>query len=460
MKFLILVFIAIMLVSCTNITRIEQDVYTITHIDTNNVKQQRNPPGEREQGIIYPSNEYTKNERELVQRDSIVERFYPAFIRVALFESTGLLLGGKRDNAAGLGMFGIFPDFEHLSSGYRGSSDNSIVGGIYRLGIFEKRLRWFRDAENWTYGTSFLTAIIPDSRFEYAFLSIFPLQIRKRYYLKKDIPYVCFTPGLELGYFPSQFINAFGSLDVGSIGGLNMRLTAGLAFGNNQSTSYSVKQTNNIDKKSSYSMVFPYLGIGISMLDFLNKVEETEVQWKDHEHSAWDVGLFQAALLFSGAEKSLFSVNDNNPAIKGLLLHFVNASIALPFSNYKFYAGTSLFNLIGVGYNEWGVGILPIRVGYWQTVLSDELSLDPFIEYSYYPSSIFHLGSRLNLRIGEQFNIGFMLGYVSGSTSNNLGKTFYDMYEKPLSFSRVYAGISVGMFDRIFFPQELRYKVQ
>lgn len=104
-----------------------------------------------------------------------------------------------------------------------------------------------------------------------------------------------------------------------------------------------------------------------------------------------------------------------------------------------------------------GVGILPLRLGLWQTVIMDELSVEPFIEYNYYPSEILHLGGRMNLRVTEGINLGLAVGYVTGSTVGKFGSDMMRQLGSPMSFSRPYIGLSIGLFDRIFFPENLRY---
>ena len=119
--------------------------------------------------------------------------------------------------------------------------------------------------------------------------------------------------------------------------------------------------------------------------------------------------------------------------------------------------GTSLANIIALGKTEWALGILPIRLGYWQQILADELTTEPFIEVGYYPSSFIHIGNRVNLKLAEMMNVSFLLGYVSGNSSNAFGEDITRELGYPVSFSKPYFGISIGIVDRIFIPEELRY---
>ena len=49
------------------------------------------------------------------------------------------------------------------------------------------------------------------------------------------------------------------------------------------------------------------------------------------------------------------------------------------------------------------------------------------------------------------------MGFASGETSLGIGSDITNEYGSPINFSRAYVGISVGISDRIFFPDELRY---
>ena len=59
---------------CVTITRTEEDLYTITESDTTIREEVHNPPGDRDNGTIYPSPRTVEIERQYVQRDSVVER--------------------------------------------------------------------------------------------------------------------------------------------------------------------------------------------------------------------------------------------------------------------------------------------------------------------------------------------------------------------------------------------------
>lgn len=461
-SFIMLLSLSIMLIlSSCSYTRVEEDVYTNTMLDTTFQHFVKNAPGNRDNGVIYPSSRTFNNEREMIQSDSIVTREYPDFIRLGLFESIGLL-GSSSSNKIGTGLFGIFPDFQDIRSSYHGDKNALFSGGLYRIGIVENRLRWFHDSKNWTWGLSGLEIIAPNANTDETLISLVPFYIRKRYYLRDKIPYIAFTPSVGIGWFPSQYLNVSASLDIGSIGGLNLRVYAGFVGGVNMPFSPQVRNNPNKElRDNSVSTFFPYAGLGLSVLDFHNLVPETEAEWKDYEHSSWDVGFLQLGYLHTGANYSGLSSTanhlDSSNFLTGMIFKFANASIALPILDHKLYAGTSLINLYVFGQNEWGLGILPIRVGYWQTILTEELTTEPFIEYNYYPSSFINIGNRINLALSEDINFSFLIGYATGSTTLGIGKDFADEFGLPGDFSNLYIGISFNLADRIFKPKQLRY---
>lgn len=464
-----------LLSGCSAITtRVEQDVFTITRRDTTDQYLVQNAPGNRDNGVIYPSSRRLISERNLLQQDSIVERKYPDFIRLGAFESIGFFIGGDKNYSAGYGLFGIFPNYDDIKITNQGNPDYKIKGGLYRLGIAEWRLRWFRDAPDWTVGTSMIEVISPDARFEKTLSSVFPLYLRKRFYLFEQIPYVALTTALGIGYWPSQYVNLSASLDLGSLGGFNLRAYAGFVAGTNPANSPQVQWRHDADSTfviSSQTSIIPYIGLGVSVLDFINLVPELYREWKDYSHSGWDIGFIQVAGIYTGAQYSVYSdvvdeegnikpnVQEQSDLVKGALLRVGNASLALPidFLDNKLYIGSSLINLIAMGKQEWGLGVLPIRIGFLQTVIADELTTEPFFEYSYYPSSIVHFGNRLNLRISDFLNISFIIGYASGKTDNKFGNDILKNLGKPIDFARPYFGINIGLGDRIFFPEEIRY---
>jgi hypothetical protein len=138
--------LSVLLMSCTSLTREEKDVFTITERDTTYTNFVKNSPNNQDNGVVFPSSREILVERNSSQRDSSFSRFYPDFIRFGLFESIGTV-GGDSKYAIGTGLFGIFP-INEIRSYYRGDDSKVFSGGIYRVGIGEWRLRWFRDSPN------------------------------------------------------------------------------------------------------------------------------------------------------------------------------------------------------------------------------------------------------------------------------------------------------------------------
>lgn len=452
---IILPFVLVILSGCGTLsTRNERDIYTITDRDTTTFAEVKNAPGNRDNSIIFPSSRTFTTNRNVTQRDSLIERAYPNFIRLGVFESLGLI-GGDKNHALGTGMFGIFPEFDKFKNTYQGDSSKLFTGGIYRLINGEWRLRWFKDSPNWTLGTSAVEIIAPDARLEKTLVSFLPLYIRKRFYLSESIPYLSLAPYFGIGWFPSQYINIGGELELGSLGGLSIRAYVGFAGGFN--TKSSAQVVNSLKPNEGQVVMLPYAGLGLGFADFINIVPETYKEWKDHQHSSWDIGLIQASFLFTGADSSFIDSKDNKAVFTGMMMRLLNTAIALPVLNNKFYIGTSLANIVVLGRKEYGIGILPLRLGYWQTIIEDELTTEPFFEMNYYPSSFIHIGNRVNLRLMELLNLGVVMGYASGSTTSKMGRDIIDMFGPTNNFSRFYIGISLGVGDRVFLPEEIRY---
>jgi len=368
------------------ITRTEKDIYTRTLRDTAIIDAVRNAPGQRDNGIVYPTSRIV----EMMQVDSSTTRDYPNFIRIGLFETIGIVGGGSMQNSLNGGLFGIFGYFNRDYDNRRAPSTSNIFpGAIYRIGIMEKRLRWFNDDPDWTLGTHYYESIIGDNRTNNTLTGIAPIYIRKRFFIKETIPYVAVTPAIGFSLFPDPYVNISVSGDLGSIGGMNLRTYIGVAI------PFIAKN------------YIPYAGIGTSFLDFFNRVPETEKEWKYHEHSGWQIGLASVMGAFSNAEKPFFDPNTNTP----------------------------------------------IRIGYWQNVISNDAVVEPFLEYNYYPTNMVHMGAKLAFRISKQINAFLQAGYSSGSQIAQLNSTFSMLRD----FDIYYIGLGIGLYDRIFYKDEMRY---
>ena len=198
----------------------------------------------------------------------------------------------------------------------------------------------------------------------------------------------------------------------------------------------------------------------LSVLDFHNIVPETLKEWKDHEHSSWDIGLAQFGLLSSTTDRSAFATKNDTtggPLFSGYFIRVANTRIALPIFDHKVYAGTSLINMSILGEREWAFSVLPIRIGYWHTLIEDDLILEPFLEMNYYPTYSFQIGTRFNLRFSESFNFSIEGAYVSGGDNNETGLFLENNYGLNTKYSQFYIALVFNIWDRIFYSDELRY---
>ena len=455
--------IALTLASCASpITRTVDESFTRTTADSIAKVTTRNEPNNQSGGVIFPSSKTVETTRTLVQTDSIIQHDYPAFIRFGLFESVGMIGSAASGKGLGSGMFGLFYSPEDLLSSVSNPKSSSVFGGaIYRFGFAEYRLRWFRDTPGWTLGLTAYEQIYPDAVPENSLVSFGTLTLRRRWFLREEIPYLSVSGALSLGLFPSQYAHLYASFDAGSIGGFNLHAYLGLVEGVNAANT----RINNT--KTAVTVTAPYFGLGVSLMDFLNRVPELSVEWDNHEHSAWNVGVAHVTLLRTGQDSSFFG---SAFPLQGLQLLLLPTSIALPVLHHRLYVGTELADLViaggqrqKIGFKSvtmvsMGLGILPIRIGYWQPVMKDELSFEPFIEYSYLPSSMFQMGARLNLYATRNLNLSFNLGYITSGGFDTSSDFFKENLGNGLgAFSTFYAGISVGFLDRIFGEEELRY---
>ncbi len=445
---LIAVLASIVIVGCGSYTRTERDIYTITHMDTVVTDRVRNQPGDRDNGIIYPSTRTVTLERTMVQSDSVVERHYPAFIRLGLFEGIGTI-GSAIDGAKSTytGIFGVFYDVDRLFNSMQPDTTESATfsGYINRIGIGEWQLPWFNDPD-WTWGVTAVEYLQPDNRAEHRLVGAGVLTINKRFYLSDKIPYLAIRPSVSFSMVPSQYVNASVSADAGSIGGVNLRLYAGYAFG------------ANLFQSPVQFVNFPYLGVGASVLDFLNREEELAVEWVNHEHSVWEVGAVDFALIGSGAERSFFVPQQTGtevPVMKGIVGRLGFATVALPILDYRLALGTSLVNVALLGAEEYAVGFFPLRLSYHITPFTNNAVIEPFAEYTFAPSTFTHLGVRFAVPVGEQMSLQLVGGWVSGNSGSvyDSGQAIVGLQD----FNVVYLGIGATIFERLFGRGDLRY---
>jgi len=447
--------LAAIVTACGSITRTERDVLTVTKTDTTVVESVRNQPGTRDNGIVYPSSRTIETSRSVIQYDVEEKREYPDFIRLGLFEGIGLIGSGQGFPSTNTGVFGLFYDMDRLlNTRLREPTDASPLfsGSIYRFGIGEWRLRIFDDAPGWSWGITGLEMIRPSDDQSTWLNGAGVLTINKRWYLRPEIPYVSLRFHAGFAAFPSQYVNVSGSIDAGSIGGLNLRVYAGYAFG-----------MGGLISPGQFTDA-PYLGLGVSMLDFLNREDELEREWKYMEHSAWEIGIAEIGFLGADVERSMFApgvVGDERPMVTGMIARLIPTTLALPVLNNRLAIGTSLVSFFSLGAREFGLGVLPIRVSYVAHPFENEFVVEPFLEWMYAPSSMANLGVRATLPVAHQVSIVATLGYVSGNTGSLLGLDIEGQAGRFLrnetNFSGIYFSIGAAIFDRLFGPKELRY---
>lgn len=459
--------IAIVVSSCGSITRIERDAYTTITQDTTITTRVTNAPGERDNGIVFPSTTTEVRDRIVLRQDSLSIREYPAFIRLGLFEGISTI-GSAYSGSQGTrhGTFGLFYDINTLLFGRDDDTSSQLFDGhFYRIGIVEWKLPVFNNSPDWTWGVTGYEELNADA--DHSLTGMGVLTLTKRFYYRTRIPYLSIRPSLSFSAFPSQYVNASVSADLGSIGGLNLRAYAGYAFGGKYSST-GKGRTRTIEYQS---IDFPYFGIGISALDFVNREEETQTEWKYHEHSAWEIGAFDFTFVSSDADRSFFSplsTGSEAPFIKGGTLRFANADLALPVLKYKLSLGTSLFNALILGPSEYAIGVLPIRVTYHWFPFKRDLQIDPFIEVGYAPSTFAHVGVRTLLPISDQMNLQVVAGFVQGNTGSsipgldNLGYSFSldrnnNLTAADPNFRAIYIGVGASLYDRLFHSEDLRY---
>jgi hypothetical protein len=230
-------------------------------------------------------------------------------------------------------------------------------------------------------------------------------------------------------------------LTLGSYGGANIHLQAGLAVGG----------PNGSDTDPHPVRGIPYAGLGLSMLDFINTEEEMDTEWKKHEVPARRMGLFHLTLLQSSlgssdgvvlngkgsADRTIFTDFD------GFILQVGTVAFPLRWLPEEMTVGTSVLNMLYLGHLEVGVGILPLRAT-WQYRPWKKFLIEPFVEFNYYPSSVLHAGARCSVGDFAGVSIGLQAGAMFGN-SGQLTRNLFESFTADVK--GIYAGFTLGLFD-------------
>jgi hypothetical protein len=449
------------LISSCAITRTETDYYTIVIRDTTYREGVRNVPGSPDDnGVVFPSSRETNIRHYTMTYDSTYDRKYPNFMRLGGLELAGYF-GTSSRNGVGPGFLGAYAVADSStikgvgSIANPGQTDekNFFKGNLVRLLPYEVRLRWFDDAPDWTIGTSLFETI---NRNEYEGFTSWPFMnvyIRKRFYLRDRIPYIYASPFVGIGAVPSAYANVGTELTVGSYGGFNLKGYVGLAAGFNWN--FGGKKAAQEANSPTKAFGFPYVGFGVSTLDFVNRVEETEREWKEYVHSAIEVTIFEGQVLRAFADyTNAFDTVLAALPFTGGMMRLGTAHYPIPFLDSNFFVGTSLFQYMALGFEQASFSVLPVRAGYRTHLIAEDLSFEPFIEANYYPSHYVNLGARLRLNTFNDMNFGLVVGYANGSSGAFLPNSFVQE-GSPIgsSFSSVYAGVTIGAGSRIYTPK-------
>ena len=447
----------VLLLSGCGTTRTETDYYTITDReqlarDTTVVA----PGSAQDHGVLFPTARTTETRRETLSHDSTHERTYPDFMRAGGLEFAGLL-SSSGTNGIGLGLFGLYHLFDldqivtnghssFYSPGTQQAASNSLFKAeLIRVAPLEYRLRWLGDAHDWTLGWNLVELLDRDELSGDRFTSVgLNAYLRHRTWIRDQAPYVFAAPYVGLSLWPSAYLNAGGELTVGSLAGMNLRAYLGAAAGY-----ASVTDRTHI-------LAFPYAGLGVSVLDFVNREQETEREWKDYAHHGINVDILDVTLIKAGQSYlSIFDTTMSGLPFQGVMVRLATTEIPLPVLNGHVWAGTSLFNYQMLGFFEQGFGILPLRLGYRHYLFAEDLMIEPFVEYDYYPSSFYNVGVRAKLDTYTGYNLGLVAGYTAGTPMSFTPQAFNTgAVQSATRFSTAYLGLSFLIGDHNDRPEK------
>lgn len=393
----------------------------------------------RENGVLRPSGKQTIADKKVVEYDSICVHNWPNFSRYGAFEISGLIAGGRDAglHRVGNGLLGAYNTF-----GLRATRDDALFNGyLARIGIWEHRFPAL--GKDWSIGTAFFEAILNGTKDGQQLTSLFPLYLRKRIYLSEGQPNVDVQPFIGISLLgPFRYANGGAALHVGSYGGANLFVQAGLAVGG---------RANPDASEIDAIRVIPYAGLGLSMFDFWNTERDMDTEWRYHSAPARRSGLLNVTLIRTtegSADGIIFGEGSSNESeafrqFNGFIAELGIISFPADFILENLTIGTSLANVLWLGNIEGGAGILPLRATY-QAWLTRKLLFEPFAEVIYYPSQIFHAGLRFNAGDFGGMNLGLQAGFTLGNSGSLTSNIFRNWTQDATG---AYFGLSFGLFD-------------
>lgn len=418
--------------------------YVHSNLDTSHLTLVTGVPGAQTQAVdlvVKISNEVRPEIHVPVytRRVSTVERKYPNFIRMGLFEGTGLL-GSRIDGRnIGLGIFGAHPTMSVLDSNQRlGSPGGALVGSLWRLGIVEWPVNWFDAARGWSCGITLAEVFYADYDNEARGFGV--ITLRKRWFLNESIPWTDFMAGVSMSVVPYAMLHPHVSLGIGSIGGLNLRVNAGFPI-------------SRVNSEMPTITAFPYLGLAAGVFDFLNRPDELEQEWKDHSHSSWLASLFDLSYVLPVSGSNDIQSMDKQ---RGFNIRIATADVAFPLLDFHVTLGTSLVNILAFSEQRIGMGILPIRVGVVWDLFGTGVLFQPFGEYSYLPSTILNTGVNVFFDWSAVSPIVVTAGYAECTTVDDT-YTGSPLFVDTRAYSGPYISVGIRLFSRTFTRDMLRY---
>ncbi len=420
-------------------TRTEVDTFHKTYVE----EQSRREPLGTDYGVLKPSRKQSVVDRVITEYDSICNRHYPAFSRLGLFEVAGLIasVSSPDDDKIGNGLLGVYNTFGPAST----RRDAIFNGYFFRFGIYEKRLSFI--GKDWTIGTSFMEGIFGDTREGQQLLGLFPIYVKKKFFLREDPPLASIQPFLGLSMLaPYRYLNVGVTAQLGSYGGANLFAHLGFAYGGPSS-----QQVSDVTTPRS----IPYFGLGLSMFDFTNTEKDMDTQWRFHESQVKRVALAHLTLLQSsvGANGIVFPGDNGEEVVisrdfDGFIIQLGTVAFPAEFVMKNFTVGTTLLNIMYLGSMNGGIGILPLRATY-QWWIFKKLLIEPFVEFNYYPSNVGHIGARLNFGDFVGMNLGVQVGGMYGNSGELTRNVFPDF---TTDVKGVYAGLTFSLVDHYSSP--------